>query len=139
MGHHLWAKVWYQHKGSAPSPSSGITHQPSKTPCRGFRAPAFILPFGRASLTYLPWRGLRFGALSVLRGTSGGETMTTPGAAGTTPPPGVVQGYSCSAHRLLSWVGAPTVQGSDPSLCPTPNTRESSHLAYKDTPGGVHA
>src|SRR3712207_3402861 len=30
MGHHLWAKVWYQHKGSAPSPSSGITHQPAQ-------------------------------------------------------------------------------------------------------------
>ena len=30
MRHHLWVKVWYQHKGSAPSPSSGITHQPSK-------------------------------------------------------------------------------------------------------------
>jgi putative transposase len=30
MRHHLWAKVWYQHKGSAPSWSSGITHQPSK-------------------------------------------------------------------------------------------------------------
>jgi len=30
MGHHLWAKVCYQHKGSAPSPSPGITHQPPK-------------------------------------------------------------------------------------------------------------
>jgi hypothetical protein len=30
MGHHLWEKVWYQHKVSAPSASSGITHQPSK-------------------------------------------------------------------------------------------------------------
>ena len=30
MGHHLWAKVWYQHKGSAPSMLSAITHQPSK-------------------------------------------------------------------------------------------------------------
>jgi hypothetical protein len=30
MGHHLWAKVCSQHKGSAPSWSSRITHQPSK-------------------------------------------------------------------------------------------------------------
>src|SRR5918994_3282681 len=29
--------------------------------------------------------------------------------------------------------------GSGPSLCPTPNTRESGHLAYKDAPFGVCA
>src|SRR5215204_3427569 len=29
--------------------------------------------------------------------------------------------------------------GSDPSLCPTPITRESGQLAYKDTPFGVCA
>src|SRR5919112_3046211 len=28
---------------------------------------------------------------------------------------------------------------SGPSLCPTPNTRESGHLAYKDAPFGVCA
>ena len=30
-------------------------------------------------------------------------------------------------------------RGLRPSLCPTPNTRKSSHLAYKDTPFGVCA
>src|SRR4051794_5258579 len=30
MRHHLWAKVWYQHRVSAPSPSAAITHQSSK-------------------------------------------------------------------------------------------------------------
>src|SRR5215204_2460570 len=34
-------------------------------------------------------------------------------------------------------VGASSLLGSGPSLCPTPNTRKSSHLAYKDTPFGV--
>jgi hypothetical protein len=33
----------------------------------------------------------------------------------------------------------PWLTGSGSSLCPTPNTRESSHLAYKDTPFGVCA
>ena len=27
MGHHLWAKVWCQHRISAPFPSAAITHQ----------------------------------------------------------------------------------------------------------------
>ena len=30
-------------------------------------------------------------------------------------------------------------RGLRPPLCPTPNTRKSSHLAYKDTPFGVCA
>ncbi len=30
MRHHLWEKVGYQHKVSAPSPSSAITHHSSK-------------------------------------------------------------------------------------------------------------
>ena len=30
MRHHLWEKVGYQHRVSAPSPSAAITHQPSK-------------------------------------------------------------------------------------------------------------
>jgi len=30
-------------------------------------------------------------------------------------------------------------RGLRPSLCPTLDTRESSHLAYKDTPFGVYA
>ena len=50
--------------------------------------------------------------------------MTTPGGAGTTLGSALcvstVPTSQCSAHRLLSWVGAPTVQGSGPSLCPVP-------------------
>jgi hypothetical protein len=66
--------------------------------------------------------------------------MTTLGGAGTSP-----YGYSFLRARRTGFyhrVGAPTtppVRGSDSSLCPTPNTRESSHLAYKDMPGGVRA
>ena len=30
MRHHLWAKVWYQHRVSAPSAFPAITHQSSK-------------------------------------------------------------------------------------------------------------
>jgi hypothetical protein len=30
MRHHLWAKVWYQHRVSAPSALPAITHQSSK-------------------------------------------------------------------------------------------------------------
>src|SRR5215218_5292041 len=55
--------------------------------------------------------------------------MTTPGGAGTPrskhchPP--------CSAHRLLSWVGAPTVatlRDSGPSLCPGPMLQGVSYV-----------
>src|SRR5215211_7019231 len=34
MRHHLWAKVWYQHRVSAPSAFPAITHQSSKKKCR---------------------------------------------------------------------------------------------------------
>ena len=56
-------------------------------------------------------------ALEALRAISGGETMTTSAAAGTTLRTHVSQGYPCSAHRLLSWVGAPSLLGAGPSLC----------------------
>jgi hypothetical protein len=36
MRHHLWAKVWYQHRVSAPSPSAAITHQSSKKTCQSY-------------------------------------------------------------------------------------------------------
>src|SRR5215204_2290252 len=65
--------------------------------------------------------------------------MTTPGGVRTPP----IHCHNSARARPTGFshrVGAPTtptVRGSDPSLCPTPNTRESSHLAYKDTPFGV--
>ena len=40
----------------------------------------------------------------------------------------VVQTYSCSAHRLLSWVGAPRQQGCGPSLCATPMPQGLSYV-----------
>jgi hypothetical protein len=48
------------------------------------RTPAFILPLA-VLYSHPLGRGLRFGTLSALRGTSGGETMTTPGGARTPP------------------------------------------------------
>src|SRR5215216_970445 len=54
-------------------------------------------------------RGLRFGAPSALHRTSGGETMTTPGGAGTTHPP--VLGTPASI--IGSEPPHPPVRGSD--------------------------
>jgi hypothetical protein len=57
--------------------------------------PAFIMRVLFAALLYpapVRQRGLRFAPPSALRGTSVGATMTTPGGAGTTPRPGVLQG-----------------------------------------------
>jgi hypothetical protein len=76
----------------------------------------FLSPFARPVLC----------ALSRVRGTSGGETMTTPGGAGTpyehaTYPP-------CSAHRLLSWGRSSLAQGSGPSLCTAPMPQRLSYV-----------
>ena len=50
MRHHLWAKVWYQHRVSAPSPSAAITHQPSKKfDTRNSYMAYKDMPFGRRS------------------------------------------------------------------------------------------
>jgi hypothetical protein len=79
-------------------------------------------------------------SLEPLRTSIGGTTMTTLGEAGTSP-----YSYNFLRARRTGFyhrVGAPTtppVRGLDSSLCPTPNTRESSHLAYKDMSGGVRA
>jgi hypothetical protein len=68
----------------------------------------YLLLLGNAAFTC---------ALSALRGTSGSATMTTPGGAGTTLA-NTRSHFPCPAHRLLSWVGAPTpptIRGSGPS------------------------
>jgi hypothetical protein len=59
-------------------------------------------------------------SLEALRRIVGGETMTTAGAQRTRARHALSQFPPCSAHRLLSWVGAPRLQGSGPSLCPVP-------------------
>jgi hypothetical protein len=67
--------------------------------------PAFIMRVLFAALFYpapVRQRGLRFALPSALRGTSGSETMTTPGGAGT-PRKAHLQLSPCSAHRLLSY------------------------------------
>jgi len=70
---------------------------------RGFRAPAFIL----SSAALFPITSARpsLCALSALRGTSGGASMTTPGGAGTPFP---------SALQLLRVLVAPaSIMGSE--------------------------
>src|SRR5215208_3621766 len=56
-------------------------------PGRGFRAPAFIMPLGRAVLylAYLPRRGRSPCSLEALRGSVRSASMTTSGVAGTSP------------------------------------------------------
>jgi hypothetical protein len=81
--------------------------------------------------------------LGALRGIAGGETMSTSAAAGTTLRTHVSQGNPCSAHRLLSWVGASSLLGAGPSLCrfapprcpkPSPGrTTPERTLVYTDT------
>jgi hypothetical protein len=73
---------------------SSVAQQPRPAARRYCPWPRFLDPsLARPSLC----------VLSALRGISDDETMTTPGAAGTTPRPGVLQSYPCSAHRFLSW------------------------------------
>ena len=81
------------------------------------RTPATILSWA-ALVPLRTWRGPSLCVLSALRAIVCDAIMTTPGGARATTysytPP-------CSAHRLLSWVGAPmapTLRGSGPSLRP---------------------
>jgi hypothetical protein len=64
MRHHLWAKVWYQHRVSAPSPSAAITHQSSKKTCPAVIGDALVYRNGsHLTATYVrtlaPWLGER--------------------------------------------------------------------------------
>jgi hypothetical protein len=66
-------------------------------------------------LSYLARRGLRFGALSALRGTSGGATMSTPGVAGTQPTESIATSSVLGAPASimgsgLSRYGAPALR-----------------------------
>jgi hypothetical protein len=73
--------------------------------------PAFIMRVLFAALFYptpVRQRGLRFAPPSALRGTSGGETMTTPGGAGTTHPPVLGTPASLIGSELPSY-GAPAL------------------------------
>jgi hypothetical protein len=66
-------------------------------------------------------------ALEPLRGTLGGETMTTVGGAGTTLA-NTRSLFPCSAHRLLSWVGAPWSTWLRPFACPGPISQGVSYV-----------
>src|SRR5215211_2911961 len=112
-------------------------------PGRGFRAPAFLGP-SRAktspivhryithmtviSASIMPLAALFFTplrawsslcALEALRWVVGGETMTTPGGT-RTPCQSVPATPPCSAHRLLSWAGAPWLTGLRSFALPHP-------------------
>src|SRR5215210_3804150 len=59
MRHHLWAKVWYQHRVSAPSASPAITHQTSKASGRrsefaGFGLSSYTKPCSLKEKWVLP-------------------------------------------------------------------------------------
>jgi hypothetical protein len=94
--------------------------------------PAFIMRLLFAALFYpapVRQRGLHFAPPCAVRGTSGGETMTTPGGAGT---PYEHATYSpCSAHRLLSWGRSSLAQRSGPSLRPGPRPQGVSYVRYE--------
>src|SRR5215208_5130429 len=77
---------------------------------------------------------------------SGGANMICAPCSGTTPWRTTMEKHRLAIPEALRrarrtgfyhGVGASSLLGSGPSLCPTPNTRKSSHLAYKDTPFGV--
>jgi hypothetical protein len=95
-------------------------------------APAFIL-----SLAALFWNPSlarpSLCAPSALRGTSGGETMTTPGGAGTLCKP---TDNFLRARRIGFYhgVGAPT---SGPSICPSPMLQGQPAPTFVDN-GGRH-
>src|SRR5215203_3210013 len=76
LGQMGWTTSPYLRAGALSCPSLAIYGPGS------YGAPAFIL--SSAALWETPLgRGLRSCALSALRGTVGGATMTTPGGAGT--------------------------------------------------------
>jgi hypothetical protein len=97
--------------------------------CSTCRTPASILSSAALSGTP-PRRGPSLCALCALRGTSGGETMTTPVGrvhlreTGTTP---TVRGAPASIMGS-ELPRRPTLWGSGPSLCPTPKPQEGSYV-----------
>jgi hypothetical protein len=77
---------------------------------------------GRALWTP-PWRGQEHCALEVLRWAVGGETMTTPGGAGT-PRKACKQSLRARRTGYYHWVGAPTAPqatGLRPFTLPHPD------------------
>src|SRR5215204_3069524 len=88
---------------------------------------ASIMPLAALFFTPLPARS-SLCALEALRWVVGGETMTTPGGT-RTPCQSVPATPPCSAHRLLSWVGAPSYRTPAlrfaPARCPKPSPHRS--------------
>jgi hypothetical protein len=79
------------------------------------------MPLAALGLPYPPAARPSHCALSALRGTLGGETMTTPGGAGTTLGDSCLQQTSrARSTGFYHEVGAPATQSLDPSLCPDP-------------------
>jgi hypothetical protein len=81
---------------------------------------------GRARLANTSGAALRF-CPEALRWGVGGETMTTPGGAGTTLA-NTRSHFPCSAHRFLSWGRSSHEPGSGPSLCPGPMLQGVSYV-----------
>jgi hypothetical protein len=106
---------------SCPSPFAGRGST-------GFRPLFIMLVLLAASFfTHPPTTRPSLFALEALRWVLGVETMTNPGGSRT--PRKALQLPPCSAHRLLSWVGAPT---SGPSLRPDPMPQEVSYVHHAD-------
>ena len=112
----------------------------SKTPGRdsaGLRP----LYWPRPRYLKAPWRGLCFGALSALCGTSGGATMTIPGGAGTSP---MHKGSFLRARRIGFYHGSefpsyrtPALRSARPdALSPIP-LRSLRRTHKHDVCGGV--
>src|SRR5215217_7760048 len=86
---------------------------------------ASILPLAALYFTPLPARS-SLCVLEALRCVVGGASMTTPGGT-RTPCQSVPATPPCSAHRLLSWVGAslvyfPPALRIASSRCPKPSS-----------------
>jgi hypothetical protein len=93
-----------------------------------YGAPAFIVLLAALLLSSRSWRDRSLCALEALRGTSGGETMTTPGGAGTTLWTACLKLTRARPTGFYHGVGAPWLQGSGPSLCPTPKPQGVSYV-----------